>query len=48
MSHEKNRDLKVRNVAEVQISVARQHQLTLLFDPGKSLEERIFAEQFQV
>ena len=39
---------EVRNVAEVQISVARQHQLTLLFDPGKSLEERIFAEQFQV
>lgn len=39
---------EVRNVSEVQISVARQHQLTLLFDPGKSLEERIFAEQFQV
>lgn len=39
---------EVRNVAEVHISVARQHQLTLLFDPGKSLEERIFAEQFQV
>ncbi|PLK27803.1 NAD kinase [Novosphingobium sp. TH158] len=39
---------EVRNVAEVHISVARAHQLTLLFDPGKSLEERIFAEQFQV
>ncbi|MEP7222416.1 MAG: NAD kinase [Novosphingobium sp.] len=39
---------EVRDVAEVRIAVARQHQLTLLFDPGKSLEERIFAEQFQV
>ncbi|MEY4159424.1 MAG: hypothetical protein RLZZ136_45 [Pseudomonadota bacterium] len=39
---------EVRNVAEVRIAVAREHQLTLLFDPGKSLEERIFAEQFQV
>ena len=39
---------EVRDVAEVRIAVAREHQLTLLFDPGKSLEERIFAEQFQV
>jgi NAD+ kinase len=38
----------VRDVAEVRIAVAREHQLTLLFDPGKSLEERIFAEQFLV
>ncbi len=39
---------EVRDVAEVNISVARNHRLTLLFDPGKTLEERIFAEQFQV
>jgi NAD+ kinase len=32
----------------VQVKVAREQQLTLLFDPGKTLEERIFAEQFQV
>jgi len=30
------------------VRVARERQLTLLFDPGKTLEERIFAEQFQV
>jgi len=39
---------EVRDVAEVRIAVARERQLTLMFDPGKSLEERIFAEQFQV
>ena len=39
---------EVRDVAEVHIGVARDHRLTLLFDPGKTLEERIFAEQFQV
>ncbi len=39
---------EVRDVAEVRIAVARERQLTLLFDPGKSLEERIFAEQFLV
>lgn len=39
---------EVRDVAEVHITTARDHQLTLLFDPGKTLEERIFAEQFQV
>ena len=39
---------EVRDVAEVRIAVAREKQLTLLFDPGRSLEERIFAEQFQV
>ncbi|MDE2596411.1 MAG: NAD kinase [Sphingomonadales bacterium] len=39
---------EVRDIAEVHIAAARQHQLTLLFDPGSSLEERIFAEQFQV
>lgn len=39
---------EVRDVREVHIAIARQHQLTLLFDPNSSLEERIFAEQFQV
>ncbi len=39
---------EVRDVREVRIAIAAEHQLTLLFDPGRSLEERIFAEQFQV
>jgi len=39
---------EVRDVARVRIAVARERQLTLLFDPGRSLDERIFAEQFQV
>jgi NAD+ kinase len=39
---------EVRDISKVRIAVARQHQLTLLFDPGSSLDERIFAEQFQV
>lgn len=38
---------ELRDVHEVRVRVARERQLTLLFDPGKSLEERIFAEQFQ-
>ena len=39
---------EVRDVAQVTISAARDHTLTLLFDRGAGLEERIFAEQFQV
>lgn len=39
---------EVRDVSEVRISIAREQQLTLLFDRNSSLEERIFAEQFQV
>lgn len=39
---------EVRDIARVRIAIARSHQLTLLFDPGSSLDERIFAEQFQV
>ena len=39
---------EVRDIASVRIAVARERQLTLLFDPGRSLDERIFAEQFQV
>ena len=38
---------EVRDIQTVKIRVARAQQLTLLFDPGKTLEERIFAEQFQ-
>ncbi|HTB02078.1 MAG TPA: NAD kinase [Bradyrhizobium sp.] len=37
---------EVRDIREVHIAACRKHQLTLLFDPGSSLEERIFAEQF--
>jgi NAD+ kinase len=39
---------EVRDVRDVRIATARDKELTLLFDPGASLEERIFAEQFQV
>lgn len=39
---------EVRDVRDVRIAAAREKELTLLFDPGRSLEERIFAEQFQV
>ena len=37
----------LRDIQAVSVMVARDRQLTLLFDPGKTLEERIFAEQFQ-
>jgi NAD+ kinase len=39
---------EVRDIREVNIAIARDRQLTLLFDRGSSLDERIFAEQFQV
>ena len=39
---------EVRDVKDVRIVAAPEKELTLLFDPGSSLEERIFAEQFQV
>lgn len=39
---------EVRDVASVRISASAEKELTLLFDPGFTLEERIFAEQFQV
>jgi len=39
---------EVREVREVRIVACQHKELTLLFDPGASLEERIFAEQFQV
>jgi NAD+ kinase len=39
---------EVRDVKQVRIKASREKELTLLFDPGASLEERIFSEQFQV
>jgi NAD+ kinase len=39
---------EVRDVKDVRITVAHDKELTLLFDPGSTLEDRIFAEQFQV
>ncbi|WP_379547137.1 NAD kinase [Qipengyuania sp. DSG2-2] len=35
-----------RDIAEVRISISREQQLTLLFDKGHTLDERIVAEQF--
>ncbi len=37
---------EVRDVEVVQLEIARDRELTLLFDPGHSLDERIVAEQF--
>ncbi len=37
---------EIRDIAEVNIEIARDSALTLLFDPGHSLDERIVAEQF--
>jgi NAD+ kinase len=38
---------ELRDILAVKVRAAPKAALTLLFDPGKSLEERIFAEQFQ-
>jgi NAD+ kinase len=37
---------ELRDIAEVRLEIAPDRELTLLFDPGQSLEERIVAEQF--
>ena len=37
-----------RDVVEVHLEIARESALTLLFDPGHALDERIVAEQFAV
>lgn len=37
---------ELRDIAEVRLQIAQDIELTLLFDPGQSLEERIVAEQF--
>ena len=39
---------EIRNVAEVRLEIARDNLLTLLFDPGHALDERIVSEQFVV
>jgi NAD+ kinase len=39
---------EVRDIKEVHIAISQTRELTLLFDPGSSLDERIFAEQFLV
>lgn len=39
---------EVRDVSSVRIVAAKEKELTLLFDPGLTLEDRIFDEQFQV
>ena len=39
---------EIRDVAEVRLEMARDNELTLLFDPGHALDERIVAEQFVV
>ncbi len=39
---------EVRDIAEVQVEIARELEMTLLFDPGHALDERIVAEQFEV
>jgi NAD+ kinase len=36
-----------KNVVEVVVREDRAHQVTLLFDPGTGLEERVLAEQFR-
>ena len=37
---------ELRDIAEVRLEIAQDSELTLLFDKGQSLEERIVAEQF--
>ena len=39
---------EIRNVSEVRLEIARENLLTLLFDPGHALDERIVSEQFVV
>jgi NAD+ kinase len=37
---------EIRDIAEVRLAIDRERALTLLFDPGQVLDERIVAEQF--
>jgi NAD+ kinase len=39
-------DREVRNVAQVDVAEDRSISMTMLFDAGHSLDERILAEQF--
>jgi NAD+ kinase len=40
-------NIEFQNVLEVVVHEDRSHMVTLLFDPGHSLEERVLAEQFR-
>lgn len=40
-------NVEIQNVREVTVREDRSHSVTLLFDPGKSLEERVLSEQFK-
>jgi len=40
-------NVEFRNVAEVTVRENRDRRVTLLFDPGTGLEERVLAEQFR-
>lgn len=40
-------NVEFQNVLEVTVSEDRTHGVTLLFDPGTSLEERVLSEQFR-
>ncbi len=37
---------ELRDIEQVSLAIERERELTLLFDPGHSLDERIVAEQF--
>ncbi|HWF01445.1 MAG TPA: NAD kinase, partial [Caulobacteraceae bacterium] len=39
-------NVEVRDVIQVDVAEDRSTALTLLFDAGRSLEERVLAEQF--
>jgi NAD+ kinase len=41
-------NFEVRHVAEVRVAEDRKVSITMLFDAGRSLEERVLAEQFAV
>lgn len=41
-------NFEVRDVAEVRVAEDRDVSITMLFDAGRSLEERVLAEQFAV
>jgi NAD+ kinase len=41
-------NFEVRDIVEVQVEEDRSISLTMLFDAGRSLEERVLAEQFSV
>jgi NAD+ kinase len=40
-------NVEFTNVLEVKVRENRDHKVTLLFDPGTGLEERVLSEQFR-